>query len=53
MKEGKLTLAEAEANGMDILSDKRDMDWSAVLKRTFEGYVRGERPNMYGEWLQW
>lgn len=33
--------------------DKRDLDWSAVLKRTFEAYVRGERPNMYGEWLHW
>ena len=34
-------------------NDKRDLDWSAVLKRTFEGYIRGERPNMYGEWIQW
>ena len=33
--------------------DKRDLDWSTVLKRTFESYIRGERPNMYGEWLQW
>jgi hypothetical protein len=53
VKEGKLTPAQAEADGRDISSDKRDMDWSAVLKRTFEAYVRGERPNMYGEWLQW
>ena len=30
-----------------------DLSWSAVLKRTFEAYVRGERPNMYGEWLKW
>lgn len=30
-----------------------DLSWSAVLKRTFEAYLRGERPNMYGEWLQW
>ena len=30
-----------------------DLSWSAVLKRTFEAYIRGERPNMYGEWLQW
>jgi WD repeat and SOF domain-containing protein 1 len=36
-----------------VESDKRDLDWSAVLKRTFEAYLRGERPNMYGEWLQW
>lgn len=33
--------------------DKVDLDWSTVLKRTFEGYIRGERPNMYGEWIQW
>ncbi|KAA1468726.1 hypothetical protein DENSPDRAFT_771093 [Dentipellis sp. KUC8613] len=38
----------------DIVSeDKRDLDWATVLKRTFEAYIRGERPNMYGEWLQW
>ncbi|EAU84066.2 snoRNA binding protein [Coprinopsis cinerea okayama7 len=33
--------------------DKRDLDWSTVLKRTFEAYLRGETPNMYGEWLVW
>lgn len=33
--------------------DSRDLGWAAVLKRTFEAYVRGEMPNMYGEWLQW
>ncbi|KAH0578496.1 hypothetical protein H2248_003638 [Termitomyces sp. 'cryptogamus'] len=37
----------------DSEPDKRDLDWSTVLKRTFEAYVRGERPNMYGEWLVW
>jgi DDB1- and CUL4-associated factor 13 len=31
----------------------KDLSWSAVMKRTFEAYIRGERPNMYGEWLQW
>ncbi|KAL4070856.1 hypothetical protein J3A83DRAFT_4245942 [Scleroderma citrinum] len=36
-----------------VADDKRDLDWATVLKRTFEAYVRGERPNMYGEWLQW
>jgi DDB1- and CUL4-associated factor 13 len=35
------------------VGDKRDLDWATVLKRTFESYIRGERPNMYGEWLQW
>ena len=36
-----------------VADDKRDLDWATVLKRTFEAYVRGERPNMYGEWLKW
>lgn len=36
-----------------VLDDQRDLDWATVLKRTFESYIRGERPNMYGEWLQW
>lgn len=31
----------------------RDLSWATVLKRTFEGYIRGERPNMYGEWITW
>jgi WD repeat and SOF domain-containing protein 1 len=53
VKEGNLKPAEAESNGRDAMSDKRDLDWSALLKRTFEAYVRGERPNMYGEWMQW
>ena len=35
------------------VGDKRDLDWATVLKRTFEAYIRGERPNMYGEWVQW
>ncbi|KAF7292878.1 hypothetical protein MIND_01186800 [Mycena indigotica] len=36
-----------------VADDKRDLDWSAVIKRTFESYIRGERPNLYGEWLMW
>lgn len=36
-----------------VKEDKRDLDWSTVMKRTFESYIRGERPNMYGEWLDW
>ncbi|KAF5384287.1 hypothetical protein D9615_003330 [Tricholomella constricta] len=43
----------ASENEDTIENDKRDLDWSAVLKRTFEAYLRGERPNMYGEWLHW
>ncbi|KAF7979247.1 hypothetical protein HWV62_43226 [Athelia sp. TMB] len=30
-----------------------DLDWSAIIKRTFEAYIRGERPNMYGENILW
>jgi len=33
--------------------DQRDLDWSTVLKRVMESYIRGERPNMYGEMLEW
>ncbi len=36
-----------------VADDKRDLDWSMVVKRTFEAYIRGETPNMYGEWLKW
>lgn len=36
-----------------VTEDKRDLDWATVLKRTFEAYIRGEVPNMYGEWLEW
>jgi WD repeat and SOF domain-containing protein 1 len=37
----------------EIDDDKVDLDWATVLKRTFESHIRGERPNMYGEWLHW
>jgi hypothetical protein len=33
------------------LDDTRDLSWAAVTKRTLEGWVRGERPNLYGEWF--
>lgn len=36
-----------------VEDDRRDLDWSTVLKRTFEAYIRGERPSMYGEMLRW
>ncbi|KAF7321514.1 hypothetical protein MKEN_00672300 [Mycena kentingensis (nom. inval.)] len=43
---------QGESNTMEeTLEDRRDLDWSTVLKRTFESYLRGERPNMYGETL--
>ncbi|KAF8343171.1 uncharacterized protein EI90DRAFT_836764 [Cantharellus anzutake] len=33
--------------------DTRDLSWATVLKRTFEAYIRGEIPNMYGEYIVW
>lgn len=36
-----------------VTDDKRDLDWCTVVKRTFESYIRGDRPNMYGEWIHW
>ncbi|GJE85728.1 hypothetical protein PsYK624_018070 [Phanerochaete sordida] len=30
-----------------------ELSWSAVMKRTFEAYIQGDQPNMYGEWLEW
>ncbi|CAK5278359.1 unnamed protein product [Mycena citricolor] len=59
--ETALRKSAAEAEGREfrvddaetVGDDKLDLDWAAVLKRTFEAYVRGERPNMYGEWLVW
>ncbi|KAJ7103636.1 glycosyltransferase family 32 protein [Mycena belliarum] len=49
--EGKVEVASDEDEDED--EDQRDLDWSTVLKRTFESYIRGERPTMYGEWLEW
>ncbi|KAJ7729529.1 hypothetical protein DFH07DRAFT_756761 [Mycena maculata] len=37
----------------DNAEDRRDLDWSTVLKRTFEAYIRGDIPNQYGEYLLW
>ncbi|KAF8168221.1 glycosyltransferase family 32 protein [Crassisporium funariophilum] len=37
----------------NVEDDRRDLDWATVLKRVFEAYIRGERPNMYGEMLRW
>lgn len=30
----------------DVKDDERDLGWATVLKRTFEAYLREERPNM-------
>ena len=53
----KAGLMKEKKGGGSLVSEneneKRDLDWSTVLKRTFESYIRGERPNMYGEWILW
>lgn len=36
-----------------VEEDERDLSWSATLKRTFEAFLRGDAPNMYGEWISW
>jgi WD repeat and SOF domain-containing protein 1 len=38
---------------VEDMDDEVDLSWATVMKRSFEGYIRAERPNMYGEWLQW
>jgi hypothetical protein len=45
--------SEEPVTTRDDLMDEADLSWSTVLKRTFEAYLRAERPNMYGEWLEW
>ncbi|KAK7042388.1 hypothetical protein R3P38DRAFT_3260407 [Favolaschia claudopus] len=45
--------ADFETDRATVDEDKRDLDWAAVLKRTFESYIRGEKANMYGEWIRW
>jgi WD repeat and SOF domain-containing protein 1 len=45
-------------NGKDVVEDgqdedEQDLSWATVLKRSFEAYLRAERPNMYGEWMRW
>ncbi|WWC92301.1 uncharacterized protein L201_007255 [Kwoniella dendrophila CBS 6074] len=53
------TIGKSIIQGESLVSSREDMDdeidlsWSTVLKRTFEGYLRAERPNAYGEWLEW
>lgn len=48
-----LTVASGEMPVDIVEDDQRDLGWATVMKRTFEAYVRGERPNMYGEWIAW
>lgn len=33
--------------------EELDLSWSTVLKRTFEAFLRGDRGNLYGEWIAW
>lgn len=44
---------ETYVTSREDMDDEVDLSWSTVLKRTFEAYLRVERPNMYGEWLTW
>ena len=47
---------EGEGPGETVredMDDEIDLSWATVMKRSFEGYIRAERPNMYGEWLHW
>jgi WD repeat and SOF domain-containing protein 1 len=41
--EGKAEPEEVVEEEDKVEDDQRDLDWSTVLKRTFESYVRGER----------
>jgi WD repeat and SOF domain-containing protein 1 len=53
-RKGKARAHKIVEDGEETVEhDRRDLDWATVLKRTFEAYIRGERPNMYGEWLVW
>ncbi|WWC72583.1 uncharacterized protein I206_106545 [Kwoniella pini CBS 10737] len=57
--EGDGEIGKTKIEGESLVTTREDMDdeidlsWSTVLKRTFEGYLRGERANAYGEWLEW
>ncbi|KAH8120448.1 hypothetical protein DFH11DRAFT_1685740 [Phellopilus nigrolimitatus] len=53
LKAASASDTDSEPEEEKVSDDKRDLDWATVLKRTFESYIRGERPNMYGEWIQW
>ena len=44
---------EGYVTSREDMDDELDLSWSTVLKRTFEAYLRVERPNMYGEWITW
>ena len=47
------TEREEKVTTRDDMDDEVDLSWSTVLKRTFEAYLRAERPNAYGEELLW
>ena len=50
---GAAGAAEEEQAELGMDEDARDLSWASVMKRTFEGYIRGERGNAYGEWIEW
>lgn len=51
--EGEDADLNSGVTGRDDMDDEVDLSWSTVLKRSFEAYLRGERPNAYGEWIEW
>jgi WD repeat and SOF domain-containing protein 1 len=54
VKEDRTRAPPSQLKRMEnALGDELDLAWATVLKRTFEAYLRGERPNMYGEMLEW
>jgi len=50
-EKGKVIYDEADEDTAE--DDARDLSWATVLKRMFESYLCGDRPNMYGEMLKW
>jgi hypothetical protein len=41
-----LSAEDIRIDNDNVNDDVRDPSWATVLKRSFEAYVRGERPNM-------
>ncbi|GJJ08862.1 hypothetical protein Clacol_003082 [Clathrus columnatus] len=35
------------------IEDENSLPWSAIIKRTMEAFIRGEAPNLYGEYFVW
>lgn len=43
-----LNVEDIKIDEDDVREDIKDLSWATVLKRTFEGFLREERPNMVG-----